>query len=199
MAAPSLLVKRNSARVRCLTPVSPRKVAMSSSGAVAMRHHRGATARRRSFKSRAPLWIATEHREQGRADIRQRIEKVRLVPLADVLEQTCWVQNWAVTTMWKEVASATYALGIEVQVDDPGLCFTASLETGTNVGRENPPSAADHIRQPPCSRSPNGPCRAPERSCAPAAAKRKVRQSDAHVPRVSILTETCDPETYACR
>ena len=50
-----------------------------------MRHHRGATARRRSFKSKAPLWIATEHREQGRADIRQRIEQVRLVPLADML------------------------------------------------------------------------------------------------------------------
>ena len=50
-----------------------------------MRHHRGATARRRSFKNKAPLWISTGHREQGRADIRQRIEKVRLVPLADVL------------------------------------------------------------------------------------------------------------------
>lgn len=81
-----------------------------------MRHHRGATARRRSFKSKAPLWIATEHREQGRADIRQRIEKVRLVPLADVLGSELGGHDHV-----EGVASATYALGIEVQVDYPGL------------------------------------------------------------------------------
>ena len=163
-----------------------------------MRHHRGATARRRSFKSKAPLWIATEHREQGRADIRQRIEKVRLVPLADVLEQTCWVQNWAVTTMWKELPRLRMRSGLRCRWMTPD-CFTASLEPGTNVGLENPPSAADHIRN----------CRVADRRTV-------------HVERLSVHAhllrpngkyvnptptshgspyspKTCDPETYACR
>ena len=67
--------------------------------------------------------IATEHREQGRADIRQRIEQVRLVPLADMLGSELGGHDHV-----EGVASATYALGIEVQVDDPGL-FHGKLRT----------------------------------------------------------------------
>ena len=74
-----------------------------------MRHHRGATARRRSFKSKAPLWIATEHREQGRADIRQRspLSAISRRAGADVLGSELGGHDQV-----EGVASATYAFGI---------------------------------------------------------------------------------------
>ena len=66
---------------------------------------------------------------------------------------------------------------------------SAALEPGANVDRENPSSAADHIRN----------CRVADCRTVHVeslkvhahlfAAKRKVRQSDCKVPRVSILTE----------
>ena len=86
------------------------------------------------------------------------------------------------------VADEVLGTGVS-EVDRANFDGSAALEPGANVDRENPSGAADHVRN----------CRVADcrtvhvESLSVHAhllvAKRKVRQSDCKVPRVSIFTE----------